>query len=137
MKLRSLIAAAGAVGLLLLGACSSDEDGHPHEEEEEGTPTGSTCPTDNAPTYEDFAKGFAESYCTRCHSSEKTGDERQGAPLDHDFDTEAGFLKHADHVDEHAAAGPDAVNTLMPPSNPKPTEAERRKLGEWLACNAD
>ena len=135
MKLRSLIAATGAA-CLVLGACSSDDhhdDGH---EEHEGEATGSTCPTDNPPTYEDFAKGFAESYCTRCHSSEKTGDERQGAPLDHDFDTEAGFLKHADHVDERAAAGPDAVNTLMPPSNPKPTEAERRKLGEWLACNA-
>ena len=33
-----------------------------------------------------------------------------------------------------AAAGPDAVNTLMPPDGDKPTEEQRRQLGQWLAC---
>ncbi len=41
-----------------------------------------------------------------------------------------------DDIDTIAAAGPDAVNTEMPPDTPAPTEEERRKLGEWLACGA-
>ena len=61
---------------------------------------------------------------------------RQGAPSDHNFDTLAGILKVSGHVDSHAAAGPVSVNTSMPPSDPKPPEEERRKLGEWLACEA-
>lgn len=59
---------------------------------------------------------------------------RQGAPADHNFDTFAGVFVMADHIDEHAAAGPNSVNTAMPPSDPTPSEAERRQLGEWLAC---
>jgi len=39
-------------------------------------------------------------------------------------------------IDSQAAAGADAVNTAMPDTDPKPTEAERRQLGEWLACGA-
>jgi hypothetical protein len=42
----------------------------------------------------------------------------------------------SEHIDEQAAAGPDHVNTSMPPSGPRPSEAERRQLGEWLACGA-
>jgi len=64
------------------------------------------------------------------------GDARKGAPADHNFDTFAGIHRFADHIDERAAAGPNAVNTGMPPAEAteKPTEAERRQLGEWLAC---
>jgi uncharacterized membrane protein len=75
-----------------------------------------------------------DNYCTRCHSSTLTGAARNGAPIGHDFDTFDGVLKVAEHIDEYAAAGPAAVNTLMPPSNPTPSEAERHQLGEWLAC---
>ena len=41
-----------------------------------------------------------------------------------------------EHIDEQAAAGPDAVNTEMPIGAPAPTQAERQLLGEWLACGA-
>lgn len=98
------------------------------------TPTESVCPPGSTLTYEDFAAPFMSAYCTRCHSSELSGSARMGAPSFHDFDTLAGILPVADHVDEWAAAGPAAVNTLMPPSGPSPSEAERRQLGEWLAC---
>ena len=111
-------------------ACSSDE----HEDEDEGTATQSTCPPSSPLTYESFGQGFMEAYCTRCHSAAKTGSARQGAPEGHDFDTLAGILVVAEHIDEHAAAGPAATNTEMPPTDPKPTEQERRELGEWLAC---
>ena len=34
-------------------------------------------------------------------------------------------------IDQNAAAGPDAVNTVTPEAG-SVSEAERRKLGEWL-----
>jgi uncharacterized membrane protein len=100
------------------------------------TPTGSTCPAGSTLTYESFGQAFMESYCTRCHASDLHGADRHGAPLYHDFDTLDGILAVADHVDEWAAAGPDAVNRLMPPSGEAPTDDERYQLGEWLACGA-
>ena len=76
------------------------------------------------------------SYCVRCHSTTLTGAARQGAPNDHNFDSVTLVREEMDHTDEAAAAGPDAVNTGMPIGSPAPTEAERRLLGEWLACGA-
>lgn len=100
------------------------------------TPTGATCPPGSTLTYDNFARPFMEAYCTRCHSSTLQGADRHGAPLYHDFDTEVGILNVRGHVDKEAAAGPDAVNTFMPEGDPKPTDDERYKLGEWLACAA-
>lgn len=103
-------------------------------------PTGTVCPPERTTlTYENFAAPFMESYCTRCHSSELHGSDRHGAPLFHDFDTELGILEVADHVDEEAAAGPNAINRLMPPNDDEgvPTDAERYQLGLWLACAID
>lgn len=100
-------------------------------------PSGSTCAPGATLTYEGFGQAFMDAYCTRCHSSHLTGADRQGAPSDHNLETleairAAGLL----HIDETSAAGPDGINTAMPPSDPRPTEAERRQLGEWLACGA-
>jgi hypothetical protein len=114
-----------AVALFALVACSGEAD---------PTPTESVCPTDSTLTYDTFGQPFMEAYCTRCHSSTLHGDDRMGAPTFHDFDSELGILRVAEHVDEWAAAGPAAINTLMPPDGDKPTEAERRQLGEYLAC---
>lgn len=75
-----------------------------------------------------------ETYCTRCHSSELKGSARNGAPLYHDFDSLLGIIVVADHVDEYTAAGPEAVNEMMPPNGLAPTLEERTQLGEWLAC---
>ena len=124
----------------LIGVSCSDDDppaACTEEEAEEGVATDATCPTNSTLTYENFAQPFMEQYCTRCHSSELTGDDRQCAPLDHDCNTEQGIFAIAEHIDEFAAAGPNGVNTAMPPSEPRPTEEERRQLGEWLACNVD
>lgn len=112
--------------LLAVTACS---------DEAEPTPSGATCPPNSTLTYDNFTAGFMASYCTRCHASTLEGSARHGAPLFHDFDTEAGILNVGHHVDEYAAAGPSAVNTLMPDDGgAAPTVEERQKLGEWLAC---
>ena len=100
-----------------------------------GQATGATCPPDSELTYETFTRDFMRDYCTRCHSASLASADRNGAPSDHDFDTLAGLRATASaHIAEQAAAGPDAENSAMPPTDPRPSAAERRKLGEWLAC---
>jgi hypothetical protein len=129
---------------LLVAACTGGEDDDHHAEEhgetaeehgeEEGTPSGAEC--DSTLTYENFGAPFMASYCTNCHSSTLTGTARNGAPTGHDYDTLDGILLVAEHVDENAASGPDATNVLMPPLDPRPSDAEREQLGAWLACEA-
>jgi uncharacterized membrane protein len=106
--------------------------------EEEGTLSGATCPTDSKVTYDEDIKPFMAKYCTTCHDSSLSGNARHDAPDDHNFETMAGIVEEAHHIDTHAASGPDATNTAMPPAGyPAPSKAERAKLGEWLACNSD
>ena len=119
---------ASVVVLLPVGC----EDEHAHE----GVPTQSVCPTTQTLTYANFGQAFFNSYCQRCHAGTVMGAARMGAPADHTFDQIQDIQLLNDHIDEHAAAGPAGVNTEMPPSGPFPTEAERRQLGEWLACGA-
>jgi mono/diheme cytochrome c family protein len=124
-----------ALTLVAVSSCGSDSEGSAS-----GGPTGALCPTTSDLAYDSFDNGFGrafmEQYCTRCHSSMLAGAARNGAPSDHDFDSLAGIRMASEHIDEQAAAGPDHVNTSMPPSGPRPSEAERRQLGEWLACGA-
>ena len=99
-----------------------------------GPPTQSACPQGSTLTYDNFGKPFMEMYCTECHSSQRRGAERQGAPSFHDFDTLFGIKAVADHIDETTAAGPAATNRGMPPQSPYPSQREREQLGEWIAC---
>jgi uncharacterized membrane protein len=101
-----------------------------------GPATGAECPPTSTLTYDNFGRTFMESYCTRCHSSELTGAAREGATRDHDFDTHAGIVGVADHIDQAAGAGPNATNDQMPPDGDMPTLAERQQLAEWIACGA-
>ena len=120
-----------ALALLLAAACSDD----PGPTTEEGLASGATCATDSTLDYENFGRMFMNTYCTRCHSSSLAAGDRNGAPSDHDFDSLGNIQKvPVEHIDAMAAAGSNRVNTTMPPSEPRPTEAERRDLGEWLAC---
>jgi uncharacterized membrane protein len=112
-------------------ACEDD-----HDHATDGVSTRSECPTSSTLTYANFGQAFFAAYCQRCHGSTVTGLARMGAPADHSFDTVDDIRRFTHHIDELAAAGPAAVNTQMPPDAPTPTEAERRQLGEWLACGA-
>ena len=124
------------LGLLACGGEDQHASCQDHEHEEEGTPTGAMCGGSTL-TYENFGRQFMETYCTGCHSSAVEGEARNCAPDDHNFDTLDGILFVRDHIDEHAGAGPDAVNDAMPPSGARPTEAERRDLSTWLACEEE
>jgi uncharacterized membrane protein len=115
------------LSISLAVACGGGDD-------EGGGPTGATCPSGSTLTYDSFGRDFMEDYCTRCHSSELTGADRKGAPDDHNFDSLQGVLEAADHIDEYAGKGPDSTNTFMPPGAPRPSDDDRAKLAEWLAC---
>ncbi|MDZ4694356.1 MAG: hypothetical protein SGI86_04350 [Deltaproteobacteria bacterium] len=130
MDLNTARMAFGLVLSLFAFGAGCHESAHEHE----GVASGATCPTTNAPDYENFGRAFMTSYCTRCHSSTLRGANRNGASKGHDFDSSDGVLAVMDHVDQHAAAGPNGVNDEMPPSAPFPAEEERKKLGQWLAC---
>ncbi len=113
--------------LALLVACGGGD--------EEGTFTQSVCPTTAPPTYDTFGRTFMESYCTKCHDSAKTGAMREDAPVTIDFDTEPLLRMWTSQIDKQAAIGPAAANRLMPPSgNPEPSDDDRRRLGEYIAC---
>jgi hypothetical protein len=76
-------------------------------------------------TYENFGKQFMTSYCVSCHS---------GIAAKHmvQLDTLAGVQKNKTAVKRQAV-----TTTVMPEQNPKPTSAERQKLGQWLDCGAN
>ena len=127
--MRREVLAALLLAMLGMMGCGHD---HPSS----GAPTGSVCPAGSSLTYQSFGKQFFQDFCTRCHAGALKGAARQGAPDDHTFDTREQIAGETEHVDTAAAAGASAVNTRMPPSSPAPTEAQRRQLGEWLACGA-
>lgn len=127
-----------ALRVILVIACASIASTACGEEEEQplfGPATEAICPTGSSLTYDNFGREFMESYCTRCHSTELTGEDRQGATSFHDFDTLFGIKAVSIHVDFTTASGPAATNDSMPPNGPTPTFEEREQLGEWIACD--
>lgn len=114
--------------LALLPGCPEDEPA--------GEPTGAAC--DPYLHYQLDIAPLMDRYCTGCHAEDVPLAKRNGAPGDHNFDSEQGLLDNADHVAEAAAAGPQASNRSMPPAGfPQPSDAERRLLGQWLACKGE
>lgn len=117
--------------VLVVSACS--DDGTPANEVP--TPTQSKCPTTDPPTYDNFGRTFFETYCTKCHDAAKPPGMRGGAPAAINFDTLAGIRMFTMQIDEQAAIGPAATNRFMPGgSGPLPSDDERRRLGELVAC---
>ena len=101
-----------------------------------GPSTEAICPTTQTVTYANFGQALMQKYCLNCHS-EKLGETmRQAAPLNVNFDTVHMVRHHTMLIDKTTAFGPRAMNKNMPPAEPAPTDDERRKLGEWLACGA-
>jgi len=96
------------------------------------TGTGVVLPTDcTVLTWQNFGKGFMDTWCNACHSSSLAGVDRQGAPDGVNFE-------HLEDV-RLWAARIDARATPTPPTMPVAggnTELERQQLKEWLDCGA-
>ena len=124
-----------ALVLLVAMTCEGPCVGEGGLANEVPTFTESKCPPTDAPTYDNFGRVFFESYCTKCHDSAKPAGMRGGAPLAINFDTRAGIRMFTSQIDQQAAIGPNATNRFMPGgSGPLPTDDERRRLGEYIAC---
>jgi hypothetical protein len=90
-----------------------------------GDATGATCPTGSTLTYENFGKAFFDHNCNDCHASKESPH----------FTSQAVIQANRSDIDRAAASGPNATNTYMPDDGDL-SDAERKKLGEWLACGA-
>ncbi|HXK19618.1 MAG TPA: hypothetical protein VNG33_17530 [Polyangiaceae bacterium] len=123
LGLRSLL--SGLSCALLLLPSSGCGGGNDPKVAKVGEPSGSTCPSDSALTYANFGQAFFQIHCLVCHGAK--------GPQAPKFDTLAEIRVAPDLIDQEAAAGPNAVNTLMPETG-FVAESERRQLGEWLAC---
>ena len=119
--------------------------------------TGTTCEDPDPATgtttltWQNFGHDFMCHYCTNCHDSGLTVSKRNGAPLYHDLDYLEGVIEVADNVDQQAGWGPMAHNNQMPGGGScgkcpsmlggpldheclEPTDEEREKLAQWIAC---
>ena len=90
----------------------------------------STSSGSNAVTYDNFAKDFFNTYCQSCHGASVT--DRNGAPDDIFFDTRDDIWEQREQVFAQAADS----NASMPIGPHGPTDADRQKLADWLACGA-
>jgi len=79
-----------------------------------------------------FAQGFLRDYCTCCHSTVKTGTDRNGAPLGYDWDDEATVRMHLEDI-RGAAAG---FNFMPPPNAPQPPCEDRMRIARWVDAAA-
>lgn len=89
------------------------------------------CPDDSFLTFENFGAMYLLNYCTGCHASGLPADQRQGAPVEVNFDDIADVRQWSGLIWGRAAD----QNTTMPPLG-VPGADERELLGEWLACGA-
>jgi hypothetical protein len=86
----------------------------------------------------DFGKNFLGKFCTRCHSSAVPERERQGAPVDLNWDSPSIVREQRLQIDAVAGRGPNGPVEEMPPLwvESRPAPAERELLAQWLACGA-
>jgi uncharacterized membrane protein len=113
--------------ILLLTACGSDKQA---EEEEELPPVVNCTAAQPIPT---FAQVQAfQTVCTTCHSTQKTGGARNGAPTDVNFDQYASASASAEQAAIEVNVG------AMPPdfSGLTLTAAQKTDLFDWAMCGA-
>lgn len=78
-------------------------------------------------TYTTFAMPLFQAYCVRCHATALTGGDRNGAPPGYNWDDEASVRLH--QAEMRNAIG---VANFMPPSDPRPSCDDRRRLVRWI-----
>ena len=132
-----------SLGLALSLGCGGDDsgkkdgaDGGGDDEGAVGPATGAVC--NKALSYDKDIAPFMTKYCIACHATNVPVAQRNSAPTDHNFETQAGVLQEITHIDQEAGSGPKATNVTMPPpalsKYPAPATAERAMLAQWIAC---
>lgn len=100
-------------------------------------------------TYANFASGFFETYCTRCHATERTQNCfltgsatcRFGAPRGYDWDDPTAIRRHLRHI-RGVMAGtseltmPPDLPAIADPTKPEPPCDLRFRLVRWIDAGA-
>jgi uncharacterized membrane protein len=131
--LRAVGSCAGAVlalfALMLPGACSPDD---PLPEEFLPGTDQSDC---GAITYRNFAADFFARYCLSCHNEQLVGDlARTDAPTGIDFNRLDGIRAFQRRIRLRTGIQGDMPPILL--RVPRPSDAERVRLIQWLDCGA-
>lgn len=80
-------------------------------------------------TYANTVEPLATEYCTDCHTSKKTTlSSRVNAPLDHNYDTEDGWVESGAHGLIEIQCG------RMPLTGGSVPDEMVSKLDEWITC---
>ena len=77
-------------------------------------------------TYTDSIRPLLQGRCLACHATTVTGDARQGAPFEANFDTYTFARRNATQANRMIQSG------LMPPAGPL-EEADRLLFQTWIA----
>ena len=122
MTLRFLLLAALSLTLLLVVGCG--------EEGNEGLPQGlGDCPEESTVVWATVESIF-EANCNHCHSATLEGGDRQGAPVESNFDTAAAAGLNDEYTWQRIQTG------QMPNDAAMSSDADALKIREWLACGA-
>ncbi|HCP47903.1 MAG TPA: hypothetical protein DIU15_17825 [Deltaproteobacteria bacterium] len=123
MALRLLLPAALALSLSLAVGC-----GDPGED---GLPQGlGDCPEESTVVWATVQPILDENCSNRCHSSVLDGGDRQGAPVESNYDTSAAAALNAEYTWQRIQTG------QMPNDEPMSSDADALTIREWLACGA-
>jgi hypothetical protein len=127
---------AWLLGLAALAACGDDDNSGPDAQLVNGCPS-LTAPqaSPGDPIDGDNLAGFAlplfEQFCTRCHASTLSGDDRNGAPVGFDWDVEASIRAELPRI--RNAVG---VFNFMPLNPPLLSCEQRQRLVRWIDAGA-
>ncbi len=127
---------AWLLGLAALAACGDDDGGGPDAQLVNGCPSltepqaspGDPIDGDNL---DNFALPLLAQFCTRCHASTLSGDDRNGAPIGFDWDVEASIRAELPRI--RNAVG---VFNFMPVNPPLLSCEQRQRLVRWIDAGA-
>lgn len=84
-------------------------------------------------SYQNFGADFFASYCLRCHNEQLVGDTaRTDAPTGINYNTLSDIRVFQNRIRLRAGVQGDMPPRLLPV--PRPSEAERQMLIEWIDC---
>lgn len=127
---------AWLLGLAALAACGDDVNGGPDAQLVNGCPSltePQASPGDpiDGDTLASFAAPLFADFCTRCHASTLSGDDRNGAPIGFDWDVEASIRAELPRI--RNAVG---VFNFMPLNPPLLSCEQRQRLVRWIDAGA-
>jgi uncharacterized membrane protein len=96
-----------------------------------------TCGATNG-TYAERAEPFLTQYCSGCHSSSLKAAQRHGAPLDHNFDSEAELrATEPQHLVLQLTPRNGKAPSMPPAGFEAPNPEERERFVQWLQCEGE